>query len=152
MRRLLVVMVIMSGWGFAGCVVVTKPSGAQQALAQVKAQLALGYMAQGQGQEALRQINAAVDLAPVQPQLWLLRAQLYGQHAQPQEAEESYLKALSVAPLDGAANHFYGWYLCQTTDRRAEAVAYLDRAMADRAYEQMTQVRMHRQSCMAQTK
>ncbi|MBP6562223.1 MAG: hypothetical protein KA214_01975 [Neisseriaceae bacterium] len=150
MKRLLVTMMIMTGWALAGCVSTVDTAGQAQRLATVKTRLALGYMGQGQGLEAQRQIDAAVRLAPAQPHAWLVRAQIYSHLDRHTEADASYQQALILAPEAGMANHHYGWYLCQTDATRAAAMAYFDRALADEAYADRAQASGHRQACLAQ--
>lgn len=151
MNTLSIGIIIMTGWLLAACVSSTPLSPKQpQALAIIKASLAQGYMAQGQKDEALVQINQAVSLAPRDASLWLIRAELYRQLTRHTEAEISYKEALSLAPEAGAPNHHYGWYLCQIQARPDEAKPYFKRALADATYMYQTQVQMQQQTCYKQ--
>ncbi|MBP6115102.1 MAG: tetratricopeptide repeat protein [Neisseriaceae bacterium] len=151
MKRLLGGMMIMTGWALTACVGLVGPAPQQpQALAVVKASLAQGYMAQGQWQEAFKQIDQAVALLPNDVSLWLIRAELYRQQARPTEAQQSYAQALRLAPSAGAPNHHYAWYLCQDRAAQAEPVEvmrYFERALADVDYAYLAQVRAQQHVC-----
>lgn len=153
MKRLFVAMMIMTGWALTACVglnVVTPELPRQATLAAVKVRLAQGYMSQGQWQEALRQIDEAVVLAPLNEQFWLVRAVLYQQREQPLVVEQSYAQALRLAPYAGGPNHHYGWYLCQQPASAvgyAKAMGYFDVAVADDLYVDGVLLRTHRQDC-----
>lgn len=149
MKRLLYSMMIMTGWALTACGAVSGPSTqAPQALAAVKASLAQAYWAQGQSEEALRQIEQAVALTPNTADLWLLRAELHRQQGLAQPAQESYAQALRLAPAAGAPNHHYGWYLCHVLGQPDAAAVYFERARLDAAYPHRAQVAKERAACV----
>lgn len=153
MKRLFGAMMIMTGWALTACVglnATTAEPSRRTALAAVKASLAQGYMSQGQWQEALRQIDEAVVLAPLNEQFWLVRAMLYQQREQPLVVEHSYAQALRLAPHAGAPNHHYGWYLCQQPAFAvgyAKAMGHFETALADDGYVDGVLLRTHQQAC-----
>jgi type IV pilus assembly protein PilF len=49
-------------------------------------------------------------------------------------AEESFQRALRLAPDDADINHNYGWFLCQQSGRATESIKYFLQAVRDPLY------------------
>lgn len=102
-------------------------------LAQVRLELASGYFARGQTVVALdevkRSLAARPDLAPAHE----LRGLIYAQLGEAALAEDSFRRALQLAPRSGDAMHNYGWFLCQQR-RWSEADGWLATALDQPAY------------------
>lgn len=81
--------------------------------ARVRLELATGYFARGQTATALDEVKLALAARPDLPEAFNLRGLIYGAMSEPRLAEESFRRALQLAPRDGDAMHNFGWFLCQ---------------------------------------
>ena len=82
--------------------------------ARAHAELASAYYEQGNMGVALEEariaINADANYAPAYTVLGLIHMDL----KENLQADESFQRALRIAPNDSDANHNYGWFLCQS--------------------------------------
>ncbi len=97
-------------------------------LAQVRLELASGYFSLGQASTALDEVKRALAIKPDSTQALNLRGLIYGQLGQPALAEESFRRALKLAPRDPEPMHNYAWFLCQQ-GRWQEADAWFGAAI-----------------------
>jgi type IV pilus assembly protein PilF len=81
--------------------------------ARVRLELATAYFARGQLNTALDEVKQALNVDPNLPQAYNLRGLIYAGMGETGLAEESYRRALQLAPRDGDTLHNYGWFLCQ---------------------------------------
>ena len=95
--------------------------------ARLRLELASGYFARGQISTALDEVKAALVSKPDMPEAYNLRGLIYANMSEEVLAEESFKKALQIAPRDADTLHNYGWYLCQRA-RYADAIGYFDQA------------------------
>lgn len=103
--------------------------------ARVRLELAAAYFGRGQTETALDEVKLALAAKPDLPEAFNLRGLIYASLGQSRLAEESFQRALQLAPRDGDTMHNYGWVLCQEA-RYPEAEAMFQRALAQPGYQQ----------------
>jgi type IV pilus assembly protein PilF len=81
--------------------------------ARVRLELAGLYLGRGQNDTALDEVKRALAAKPDLAEAHSLRGLIYANLGEPGLAEESFQRALQLAPRDGDALHNYGWFLCQ---------------------------------------
>ncbi|HUS12394.1 MAG TPA: tetratricopeptide repeat protein [Pyrinomonadaceae bacterium] len=84
--------------------------------------------AQGKKDEALAELNRAIDLNPSRSESYLSLARFYMVTNDREKADEAFRKAISVEPGSALAHTEYGKYLVQT-NRISEAEAELKKAV-----------------------
>lgn len=107
--------------------------------ARLRLELASAYYQQGQDAVALDEVKRSLAAQPGYAPAWNLRGLLYMRLAQWSLAEDSFKRALELAPQDPDAAHNYGWMLCQhpqAVARQAQSQALMHRALAQPAYAQ----------------
>jgi len=101
--------------------------------ARVRVELAGAYFGRGQTAIALDEVKLALVAKPDMPEALNLRGLIYASLGELRLAEESFRRALQVAPRDGDVMHNYGWFLCQQR-RFDEAEAQFRQALAQPQY------------------
>jgi len=101
--------------------------------AAVRLQLAGGYYQKGQVEVAIREATEATHLDPNLASAYSLLGLIYMDLQQNAQAEDNFRRALQLSPKDPELNNNFGWFLCRTR-RERDAMAYFDRAAADRLY------------------
>ena len=101
--------------------------------ARIRVELAGAYFSQGQYTTALDEVKRALAADPNNLGAYNLRGLIYGALAEPALAEDSFRRALQIAPDNGDTHHNYGWYLCGAA-RYAEAFAQFGAALASPRY------------------
>jgi len=101
--------------------------------ARVRMELASGYYARGQLDTALDEVKLALAAKPDLPDAYNLRGLIYQSLGDDRVAEESFRRALQLAPGDPNTMHNYGWFLCQR-NRLPEAQAQFQQAIATPRY------------------
>lgn len=81
--------------------------------AKVRLELASAYFARGQSETALDEVKQALAARPDMPEALGLRGLIYAALGETRLADDSFQRALSLAPRDGDLRHNYGWFLCQ---------------------------------------
>lgn len=129
----------------AGCSVVTggaiaindRPTESDQTpalrRANLRLDLAVAYLQQGQILVALDEVKQALALAPDLSAAWHLRGVIYMQLGDASRAGPSFERAMALTPDDADLLHNYGWLLCGLSDgedRHVQAQALLRRALA----------------------
>jgi type IV pilus assembly protein PilF len=104
-----------------------------QKRARIRLDLAGAYFAEGQWNTALDEVKQALVASPDLPQALNLRGLIYAEMGEERLAEDSYKRALQVAPADGDVMHNYGWFLC-VRKRYVEADTLFQRALATPQY------------------
>lgn len=104
-----------------------------QKRARIRLDLAGAYFAEGQWNTALDEVKQALAASPDLPQALNLRGLIYAEMGENQLAEDSYRRAMQVAPNDGDVMHNYGWFLC-VRQRYEEAQALFQRALTTPQY------------------
>jgi type IV pilus assembly protein PilF len=104
------------------------------ARSQVRSELAAGYFERGRMDVALDELAEAVKLDDTNVRAWNLYGLVYAVLGQNAKAEESFRRALQLAPNDSDVRHNWGWYLC-THGRAAESLAEFDAALRNPLYK-----------------
>ena len=101
--------------------------------AAVRLQLATNYYTSGQIEIAIDTARRAIDLDPQSAGAHALLGLMLMDVGQVAQADASFQKAMAIDRNNPDLNNNYGWFLCQTGHER-DAIAYFDRAVADRLY------------------
>ncbi len=104
-----------------------------QVRSQIRAELAAGYYERGQMEVALEELREAVKLDPSNVKAWNVYGLVYTTLGENPKAEESFQRALQLAPQDSEARHNWGWYLC-THGRARESIAEFEAALRNPLY------------------
>ena len=104
-----------------------------QRRAQIRLQLAVGYYGQGQMATALDEIKQALQIDPNFADAHGVRALIHMDMGETQLAEESFQRAMKLAPGNPDFVNNYGWFLCEN-GRERESLAYFETALKSRAY------------------
>lgn len=101
--------------------------------ARIHTELAAAYLERGNLGVALEELRIATaadnSYAPAHSMFGLVYMEL----RDPKLAEQSFERALRLAPGDGDINHNYGWFLCQTK-REPESLKYFQQAIRNPLY------------------
>lgn len=116
--------------------------------ANARLQLASAYFERGQLTTALDEVKLALQARPDLPEALNLRGLIYGAMGESRLAEDSFRRALAVAPGNGDTMHNYAWYLCQQ-GRHPEADAQFAQALAQPQYRGVTRSLLARGVCQA---
>jgi type IV pilus assembly protein PilF len=155
-------------WGLAGCVSTTtttsgNPGGRSadgkdmatasdqtnsDRLVKVRMDLASAYFARNQPKDALDEVKQVLQLRPSSAEAYALRGLIYAQLGEAGTADESFHKALSLAPHDGDTMHNYGWFLCQQ-QRYPDADAQFAQAVAEPSYRAQSRTLLAQGVCQA---
>jgi type IV pilus assembly protein PilF len=102
-------------------------------LYNTRMELAQAYFGRNQPTDALDQVKQALQTKPDMPAAYGLRGLIYASLGDNDKAEESFHRAMQLAPHDGDLMHNYGWYLCQQR-HFDDADAQFKRAIAEPTY------------------
>ena len=102
-------------------------------LSNTRMELAEAYLGRNQPTDALDQVKQALQAKPDNPAAYGLRGLIYAALGDDEHADESFHRAMQLAPHDGDLMHNYGWYLCQQR-RFDDADAQFKRALAEPSY------------------
>ena len=126
--------------------------GAEQAdperRARVRLELAGLYYGRGQNETALDELKQALAAKPDMPEAYSLRGLIYASLGDPQQAEDSFKRALEFNPRDADVMHNYGWFLCQQK-RYPDADAQFERAVAQPQYRDAMRTLLAQGVCQA---
>lgn len=115
--------------------------------ARVRLELAAAYFAEGRTAIALDEVKQALVAKPDLPEAFNLRGLIYGALNEPRLAEDSFQRALRIAPRDGAVMHNYAWFLCQVR-RYDEAETLFGKALAEPQYRETLRTLLARGVCL----
>lgn len=115
--------------------------------ARVRLELAAAYFAEGRTSIALDEVKQALVARPDLPEAFNLRGLIYGALNEPRLAEDSFRRALRLAPRDGAVMHNYAWFLCQMR-RHDEAEAMFQKALEEPQYREVLRSLLARGVCL----
>jgi type IV pilus assembly protein PilF len=116
--------------------------------AKARLELASLYLARGQGSTALEEVGRAIAAKPDWAEAYSLRGLIQASLGDVQLADESYRRALQLAPRDGDILNNHGWFLCQQR-RYAEADAQFDAALAQPQYRDTVRTLLAQGVCQA---
>ncbi len=113
MNKAIFVFIVLVG--LVACSTTQKQSAKekQQSAADINAQLAYGYISQGDKKQGVAKLRKALSLKPALPSTYHYIAESYRLLGQPELAETAYLKAIKLAPRDSAMQNNYGVFLCE---------------------------------------
>ena len=112
----------------------TAPAGAKRERAQLQTQLGIGYLREGQTEQAYQRLTAAVDIDPTYAPGHNALGLLYERLRQPDKAGSHYARATELDPNLAAARNNYGGWLCRR-DRYAEGIEQFEQAVTNPLYE-----------------
>jgi len=116
--------------------------------ARVRMELAAGYYGRGQMTTALDQVKLAIIADPTLAEAYNMRGLIYANLGDEKLAEESYRRALQLAPRDADSMQNYGYFLCQKK-RYPEATAMFDQALAVPLYRDSARTWLTKGVCLA---
>jgi len=105
----------------------------QRRRAWIRLELASGYYQQGNYNQALDELRQALAVDGSFAQAYGMLGLVYMDIGDRPRAEESFQRALRIAPEDSELLNNYGWYLCQT-DRPRESIAQFQAALKNPLY------------------
>ena len=131
----------------------SQPSARDRAIqvSNIKAQLAIEYMRAQDYRQAVSSIDEALASNSKNENARLVRAQIYQYLKVSDKAQESFLKALAISPDSAEINNNYGWFLCNTQNKPAEAIAYFDKALSDPTYPNPQVAYLNKGICSARS-
>jgi type IV pilus assembly protein PilF len=160
LRRLLRLIALAGVAAIAACTTTTTtgPSGKPIAetpetadparAARDRLELAGLYLARGQTTVALESVDRALAARPDLPEAYNLRGLIYGAMGDAPRAEESFRRALQMAPGSGDTLHNYGWFLCQQR-RYDDADVQFRNAVAQPQYREVVRTLLAQGVCQA---
>lgn len=98
--------------------------GEAQTRAKAHTDLGAAYFGTGRVAIALEESNKALDADPNYAPAYNLRGSIHMYLLEHRQAEESFRKAMNLAPGDPETNNNYGWFLC-TQGREKEGIEHL---------------------------
>lgn len=107
--------------------------GDARSRARVHTDLAAAYYGRGNMGVALEELRIATAADPEYAPAHSMLGQVYTELRENQLAEQSFERALKLAPGDADINHNYGWFLCQT-QREPESIKYFLAAIRNPLY------------------
>jgi type IV pilus assembly protein PilF len=116
--------------------------------ARIHMELAGGYFGRGQSSDALDEVKQALAAKPDLPAAYSMRGLIYGSLGDVAKADDSFHRALQLAPHDSDTMHNYGWFLCQQK-RFTEADAQFARALAEPSYRAASRTLLAQGVCQA---
>jgi type IV pilus assembly protein PilF len=105
-----------------------------QRRAELHADLGAGYYERGQMDTALDELDEAVKLDPNNAKAYNIYGLVYTVLGENTKAEQSFQRALALAPLDPDIRQNWGWYLC-THGRAKESIPEFDAAIRNPLYK-----------------
>jgi type IV pilus assembly protein PilF len=116
--------------------------------AAVRLELAGGYFSNGQYATALEEIKQALAAKPDLGAAYNMRGLVYAAMGEDQLADESFARAMALAPRDADAMHNRAWFICQR-GRYDEADRLFDQAIAQPQYRDLPRSLMAQGICLA---
>jgi len=101
--------------------------------AKLRTELASLYYSNGKLGVALEELRNATNADASYAPAYGMYGRVYMQMKENKRAEESFERALRLAPNDADINHNYAWFLCQT-DREPESIKYFLAALRNPLY------------------
>jgi type IV pilus assembly protein PilF len=111
-------------------------------------ELAVNYFAEGRTDIALDEIKQALTIDPQYPAALNLRGLVLMRLNDPRAAEDSFRRALALAPRDGDTLHNLGWLQCQQA-RHAESGQTFREALAAPGYRGQGKTHLALGLCLA---
>jgi len=102
--------------------------------AQLHTDLGAGYFERGQMEVALQELNEAVTADPTYAPAYNIFGLVYSVLGQDAKAQQSFERAIELAPSDPEIRHNWGWYLC-SHKRERDSLVQFNAAIADPLYK-----------------
>lgn len=102
--------------------------------AAIRLQLAVGYYQDGKYEIALDEVKQAIAIKPQSADAYGVRALVYTAMGENRLANESYQRALKIAPGNPDLSNNYGSFLCNGGGRPNDAIAFFDAALKNPQY------------------
>jgi type IV pilus assembly protein PilF len=115
---------------------------------RVRMELAAAYFGRGQLTTALDEVKLAITADPTNAAAFNLRGLIYASLGDDALAEDSFRRALQLAPRDADTMQNFGWYLCQKR-RYAEADTMFQQALEVPQYRDSPRTLLTRGVCQA---
>ena len=115
---------------------------------RVRMELATAYFGRGQFTTALDEVKLAINADPTNAAAFNLRGLIYASLGDDALAEDSFRRALALAPRDAGTMQNFGWYLCQKR-RYPEADSMFQQALEVPQYRQSPRTLLTRGICQA---
>ncbi len=122
------------------------PGGTADQLANINAQLGLGYLGNGQLDLAWERLNAALEADPDYATAHNGMALVYNRLDEPEKAEEHFKRAIALNPSDSAAQTNYGSFLCEH-GRIDEGEKYFMKAVENPLYKNLAMAYTNAGTC-----
>ena len=116
--------------------------------ARARLELAGAYYSRGQHETALDEVKLALAAKSDLPEAYSLRGLILSSLGDLPAAEESFQRALRLAPQDGSTMHNYGWFLCQQR-RFADADLQFGAALQQPQYRDLVRTLLAQGVCQA---
>jgi len=104
-----------------------------QVRAQLHTELASGYYERGQMDIALDELGRAIALEPNYAQAYNIYGLVYATLGEDSKAEQSFQRALQLAPGDSEIHQNWGWFLC-SHNRERQSLAEFEAAARNPLY------------------
>jgi type IV pilus assembly protein PilF len=118
----------------AGSQLTPTPPATPRQRAELHTDLAAGYYERGQFDVALEELAIASQLDSTYPRIYNVYGLVYTMLDDPQKAEASFGRALSLAPDDSDIRHNWGAYLC-THGRAAQSIPEFEQVIRNPLYK-----------------
>jgi type IV pilus assembly protein PilF len=116
--------------------------------ARVRLELASAYFSRGQNTTALDEVKQALAAKPDLHEGYNLRGLIYGALGENGLADESFQRALQIAPRDADTLHNYAWFHCQGR-RFDDADRLFQQALAVPQYDGVSRSLLGQGACQA---
>lgn len=102
--------------------------------ARVHTELAAAWYSRRRFDIAVEETNKAVESSPTYVPAYNMRGLIYMEVGEDSLAQQSFERALEIAPGDADTHNNFGWFLCNR-NRPAESLTHFQRALEDRLYQ-----------------
>jgi type IV pilus assembly protein PilF len=102
--------------------------------AQLHVEIAAGFYERGQMDVALQELAEATKLDPKNARIYNIYGLVHAVLGEDTQAQQSFLKALELAPNDSEIRQNWGWFLC-THGRAKESIAEFEMAVRNPLYK-----------------
>jgi type IV pilus assembly protein PilF len=141
-----------SGGGRQADIKTASDQTANEKRAAIRLQLAVGYYQDGKYEVALDEVKQAIATDPQSADAYGMRALIYTAMGENALADESYQRALTIAPGNPDLSNNYGTFLCNGGGRPNAAMAYFDAALKDAHYRSPVNALVNAGTCSIKRK
>jgi type IV pilus assembly protein PilF len=120
--------------------------------AAIRLQLAVGYFQDGKYEIALDEVKQAIAINPQLADAYGVRALIYAAMGEPALADDSFQRALKLAPNSPDLANNYGSFLCNAGGKPAAAIPYFDAALKNPHYQSPVSALVNAGNCSLKLK